>query len=139
MDDPVETTKVRQNMLIVFLSSLLPLLPRSWKNTCFSRLDKIQAHDSRQEVAERAYYLDSLHNIHQLRFSCKCSNPQHKHMSVLEVTHLHHFKHIEVGHLLPELSRNWSRNFWYQILPTKFRSKVSDCKIPISFPRQFRD
>ena len=99
MDDPVETSKVRQNMLIVFLSSLLPLLPRSWKNTCFSRLDKIQAHDSRQEVAERAYYLDSLHNIHQLRFSCKCSNPQHKHMSVLEVTHLHHLKHIEVGHL----------------------------------------
>ena len=42
-------------------------------------------------------------------------------------------KAIEVGHLLSELSRN----FRYQILLSKVSSKVSDCKIPISFPTQF--
>ena len=47
-------------------------------------------------------------------------------------------KKKEVGHLLSELSRKWSRNFRHQILLSKVSSNVSDCKIPISFPRQFR-
>ena len=38
----------------------------------------------------------------------------------------------EVGHLLSELSQNWSQNFRYQILLSKFSSKRSDCKIPNS-------
>ena len=45
----------------------------------------------------------------------------------------------EVGHLLSELSRNWFWNFRYQILLSKVSFKVLDCKIPISFPRQFRE